>query len=182
MPSGQCLPVKVASFGKGGESDERKNILDYAVYSDGGLSAAGFVTVYSCTDFCKMRGETTMKKEFEENDYEYDTTVDALLAFIDLLPKDKVKMIDFDRYKIMMQTAAELKDILCENHEEGQLDIDICEMFNMGSITAQLSDLTICNIPQFTEMISKADNFEIYPRTDGTIQLNITFQSMLKAI
>ena len=63
-----------------------------------------------------------------------------------------------------------------------KLDIDICEMFNMGSITAQLSDLTVCNIPQFTEMISKADNFEIYPRTDGTIQLNITFQSMLKAI
>ena len=123
-----------------------------------------------------------MRNEFEENDYEYDATVDALLAFLDLLPKDKVKMIDFDRYKTMMQTAAELKDILCENHEEGQLDIDICEMFNMGSITAQLSDLTVCNIPQFTEMISKADNFEIYPRTDGTIQLNITFQSMLKAI
>ena len=91
-------------------------------------------------------------------------------------------MIDFGRYKTMMQTAAELKDILCENHEEGQLDIDICDMFNMGSITAQLSDLTVCNIPRFTEMISKADNFEIYPKTDGTIQLNITFQSMLKAI
>ena len=57
MLSGQCLPVKVASFGKGGESDERKNILDYAVYSDGGLPAAGSATVYSCIDFCKMRGE-----------------------------------------------------------------------------------------------------------------------------
>ena len=129
-----------------------------------------------------------MRNEFEENRYEYenefeeDDALDALLAFLDLLPKETVKMIDFDRYKAMMQTAAELKDILCENHEEGQLDIDICDMFNMGSITAQLSDLTVCNIPQFTEMISKADNFEIYPRTDGTIQLNITFQSMLKAI
>ena len=123
-----------------------------------------------------------MKNEFDENDYEYDATVDALLAFLDLLPKDRVKMIDFNRYKTMIQTAAELKDILCENHEEAQLDIDICEMFNAGSIKAQLSDLTVCNIPQFIEMISKADNFEIYPRIDGTIQLNITFQSMLKAI
>ena len=123
-----------------------------------------------------------MRNEFEESDYEYDATIDALLAFLDLLPKDKVKMIDFGRYKTMMQTAAELKDILCENHEEGQLNIDICNMFNMGSITARLSDLTVCNISRFTEMISKADNFEIYPRTDGTIQLNITFQSMLKAI
>ena len=57
MPFGRCLPVKVVSFGKGGEGDERKNILDYAVYSDGGLSATGSVTVYSCIDFCKMRGE-----------------------------------------------------------------------------------------------------------------------------
>lgn len=123
-----------------------------------------------------------MENEFEENDYEYGTALDALLAFLDCLPKDIIKMIDFDRYKTMMQTAAELKDILAESHEEGQLDIDICDMLNIGSITTQLSDLTVCNIPQFTNMISKADNFEIYPRTDGTLQLNITFQSVLNAI
>ena len=57
MPSGRCLPVKAVSFGKGGESDERKNILNHAVYSDGGLPAVGSVIVYSCIDFCKMRGE-----------------------------------------------------------------------------------------------------------------------------
>lgn len=57
MPSGRCLPVKAVSFGKGGESDERKNILDYAVYSDSCLSATGSAVVYSCIDFCKMRGE-----------------------------------------------------------------------------------------------------------------------------
>ena len=57
MPFGRCLPVKVVSFGKGGESDERKDILDCPVYSDGGLSAAGTAFVYSGIDFCKMRGE-----------------------------------------------------------------------------------------------------------------------------
>lgn len=123
-----------------------------------------------------------MRNKFEEKNYEFDSVEDALIAYLNLLPKETIKLIDFDRYKTMMLTAAELKDILGENHEEGQLDIDICDMFNIGSITARLSDLTVCNIPQFTEMISKADNFEIYPRTDGTIQLNITFQSMLKAI
>ena len=57
MPFGRCLPAKAVSFGKGDENDERKTILDYAVYSDSGLSAAGSVIVYSCIDFCKMRGE-----------------------------------------------------------------------------------------------------------------------------
>jgi len=123
-----------------------------------------------------------MRNEFEENKYEYDTVMDALLSYLKFLPKDTVKMIDLGRYKTMIQTAAELKDILAESNESGQLDIDICEMFNMGSITAQLTDLTVCNVPSFVQMISKADNFEIYPRTDGTIQLNITFQSVLKTI
>lgn len=57
MPFGRCLPVKTVSFDKGGEIDERKTILDYAVYFDSGLSATGSITVYSCIDFCKMRGE-----------------------------------------------------------------------------------------------------------------------------
>ena len=57
MPFGRCLPAKAVSFGKGGEKDGRKDFLDCAVYSDGGLSAVGSVTVYSYTDFCKMRGE-----------------------------------------------------------------------------------------------------------------------------
>ena len=30
-----------------------------------------------------------MRNEFHENDYECDATVDALLAFLDLLPKDR---------------------------------------------------------------------------------------------
>lgn len=123
-----------------------------------------------------------MENEFYGNDYEHDETIDALLAILGSLPKNTVKMIDFARYKTMMQTAAEMKNILCENYTEGQFDIDICELFDIGSIKIQLSDLTICNIPKFTKMISKADSFEIYPRTDGKIQLNITFQSMLKAI
>lgn len=123
-----------------------------------------------------------MRNGFEENGQEYETIMDALIDFFAYLPKEKAKMIDFDRYKIMMQTVAELKEILCEIQEEGQIDIDICNMFNMGTITVQLSALTVGNIPKFMEMISKADNLEIYPRTDGTIQLDITFQSMLKTL
>ena len=123
-----------------------------------------------------------MKHEFEETNFENDPVLKLLLGCLRPLPKNTTKMIDLNRYKIMMQTASELKDILCEYHEEVQLEIDICEIFDTGSITAILSDLTVCNIPMFTEMISKADNFEIYPLTDGNIQLNISFYSLLKAI
>ena len=121
-----------------------------------------------------------MNCEFEEQNY--DTTFEALLDFLNCLPKNKVKIINFDRYKIMMQTAAELKDILAETNEQGELEIDICDMFNAGSIKTELDELTVLDTKQFSAMIAKADNFEIYPKINGKIQLNITFQSVLKTI
>lgn len=121
-----------------------------------------------------------MNNDFEEKNF--DTTFEALLDFINALPKGKVKMIDFERYKTMMQTAAELKDMLVEAGAEGEFEIDICDTFNAGSIKAELDELTVLNTKQFAAMIEKADNFEIYPKTNGKIQLNITFQSVLKTI
>ena len=121
-----------------------------------------------------------MNNDFEEKDF--DITFEALLDFINTLPKGKVKMINFERYKTMMQTAAELKDILVEVGAEGEFEIDLCNMFNTGFIKAELDDLTVLNTKQFAAMIEKADNFEIYPKTNGKIQLNIAFQSVLKII
>ncbi len=121
-----------------------------------------------------------MNNNFEEQNY--DTAFDALLDFINFLPKNTVKMIDFDRYKTMMQTASELKDILAENDGKGELEIDICDTFNAGSIKVELEELTVLNTRQFAAMIAKANNFEIYAKTNGKIQLNITFQSVLKTI
>ena len=121
-----------------------------------------------------------MNNNFEEKNY--DTAFDALLDFINFLPKNTVKMIDFDRYKTVMQTAAELKDILVEAGAEGEFEIDICDTFNAGSIKAELEELTVLNTRQFAVMIGKADNFEIYPKTNGKLQLNISFQSVLKTI
>lgn len=120
------------------------------------------------------------KEEFE--DLEFESAVDALISFFDFLPKEKVKIIDFERYKLMVQTAVELKNILADSGLKGELDIEIREMFNIGSVKIKLDELVVMNTKQFSEMISKADNFEIYPRTDGKIQLNISFQSVLKTL
>lgn len=123
-----------------------------------------------------------MYDEEEFEDLEFESAVDALISFFDFLPKEKVKIIDFERYKLMVQTAVELKNILADSGLKGELDIEIREMFNIGSVKIKLDELVVMNTKQFSEMISKADNFEIYPRTDGKIQLNISFQSVLKTL
>lgn len=121
-----------------------------------------------------------MSFDFEER--EYETAFDALIGFLDSLPKSKVKMINIERYKKMMEAAAELKDILAESSYQGEIEISIYDEFNMGTVKTRLDDLTVMNTAKFAAMIAKADNFEIYPRTDGKIQLAIAFQSVLKSI
>lgn len=124
-----------------------------------------------------------MKDRFDElEELEEDAELEGIMELLKQLPQSPVKVIDFVRYTTMLQTAAELRQILAEHDATGQVDIEICNQFNLGSVTARLTDLTVDNIPQFVRMVFKADNFEIYPRTDGTIQLDLTFQSVLKSI
>lgn len=91
-------------------------------------------------------------------------------------------IVNADHYKTMIQTALELKTILQENIDCGEIEIEISDMFNMGSIKVELKDLFVSNTELFSRMISKADNFNIYPKANGNIQFDITFQSVLKRI
>ena len=124
-----------------------------------------------------------MKDRFDKlEELEEDAELEGIMELLKQLPQSPVKVIDFVRYTTMLQTAAELRQILAEHGAKGHVDTEICNQFNLGAVTPRLSYLTVDNIPQFVRMVSKADNFEIYPRTDGTIQLDLTFQSVLKSI
>ena len=124
-----------------------------------------------------------MYSDYEEHHEEqYTEFFRALLSFFDYYSEGTVKMIDFDRYAVLMKTAAELKQFLAETDEQGELEIELDERFEMGTISTRLNDLTVMDPSRFAAMIAAADNFEIYPRTDGTLQLIITFQSVLKTI
>lgn len=114
------------------------------------------------------------------NDREGNSLFGELMKYIDCLSKDTVRVLDLDRAKTIMQTAAELKTLLAQNINEGTIDICIDDLFDIGSIEVRLPDLQICSIPQFIAVIGKADNFEIYPRTDGTLQFNLGFHGVVK--
>lgn len=119
-----------------------------------------------------------MYNEFEENTT--NAFWEKLREYFLQMPENLVKVVDFERYKSMLQSAAELEELLLENSSKGQIKIEICELFNMGSIFASIEDLTVYDIQKFARIVSRADNFEIYPKTDGTLQLNLGFQSVLR--
>lgn len=121
-----------------------------------------------------------MENNFKE--VEFDETLDALLSLLDGLPKETVKMLDSNRYRLMFEIAAELAKLLKFMMSEGEINIEIDQMFNLGSISIELESLTVDDPIAFAKLIYKADNFEIYPLTNGNIKLDITFQSVLKSI
>lgn len=123
-----------------------------------------------------------MKKMRNENYNEFESTLDGLMNFIEELPQAKLKILNLERYKTMMEVAAKLTAILRENNPEGEITIDVNEKFNLGSISVELDSLTVTSPVIFAELICKSDNFEVYPLTNGNIRLDITFQRILKSV
>jgi len=121
-----------------------------------------------------------MNNSFEEQNF--DSTFDALINYFKNLPKATIKMINPKRYRLMLEVAAQLTDLLKKTLSEGEINIEINQLFNLGSISIELESLTINDPNAFSKLICKADNFEIYPLTNGNIKLDITFQSVLRSI
>ena len=120
------------------------------------------------------------RQNYEENNF--DIVLEGLMGFMKSLPKSQVKMLNPSRYKLMLRTATQLTDLLRKTVSEGELEIDIDPTFNLGSITVELDSLSVDEPLAFADVIYKADNFEIYPLTNGKIRLDVTFQSVLKTI
>lgn len=53
---------------------------------------------------------------------------------------------------------------------------------SMGSVSIVGSDLSFRNTGWFMKAVHLASNFEVYPKTDGTVQMNFTFHGLTKAI
>lgn len=120
------------------------------------------------------------KQNFEENNFE--TVLEGLMGFMRSMPKSQVKMLNPSRYRLMLRTAAQLTDLLRKTVSDGELEVNVDPTFNLGSITVELDSLSVDESLAFADVIYKADNFEIYPLTNGKIRLDITFQSVLKTI
>ncbi len=119
-----------------------------------------------------------MNRNFEE--HELETTIDALVEYLKCLPRSTLKMINPSRYKLLIRTASQLNDLLRKITPQGKINIEIDDILNLGSISVELDSLTVEEPISFADIIYKADNFEIYPLTNGNIRFNVTFHGVLK--
>ncbi len=108
--------------------------------------------------------------------------LDNLMEFIKRLPQPVVTMIHPIRYRAMMKAASNLKALLAENLEEGEINITIDETFRLGAVSVVLDNFSVSNMPQLQEVLAETDCFEIFPLTNGKVQLDLTFQGVLKTV
>ena len=104
---------------------------------------------------------------------------DALPDLFESLSQPKVKLLNLKRYKEMAQSFRNLLELLYDDVAEKDIELNIEQDFNMGYISVRLSELSILCPQRFSDIISDAGNFEIYPLADGNIRLDITFQNVL---
>lgn len=120
--------------------------------------------------------------DFPAEEADYDTCLEGLLGFLAAIPQETVKLLDLPRYRLVLETAAKLRALLADTEEGGQIDVEVDQMFNLGSVKVELDLLTVLDPKAFAELVAPADNFEVYALTDGRVRLSITFQNVLKSI
>lgn len=53
---------------------------------------------------------------------------------------------------------------------------------SMGSVTVVGKEVIITNPVLFAKVASMASNFEVYPKTNGTVQMNFTFHNLTRKV
>ncbi len=53
---------------------------------------------------------------------------------------------------------------------------------SMGSVSVSGKNLTFRKPDWFMRAVELSDNFEVYPKTDGTVQMNFTFHGLTKSM
>lgn len=116
----------------------------------------------------------------EQENFDCENVLDELADLISSLPKPTLKLLDFNRYREMLQCACDLRHSAEEALSDKSIAVEIDQYFNLGYISVDIPDLCVMQPQKFAAAVSKADNFEIYPLTNGNLRLDITFHNVMQ--
>ena len=93
-----------------------------------------------------------------------------------------VRILDPARMRGFLECERELKAVL--GGSPGAVRADTGEVYDKGigviRVCAEQLDTRYCRL--FAGALSRADNYEIYPRTDGRVMLALTFYGITRKV
>lgn len=106
-----------------------------------------------------------------------DETLQKIKEYLDA---PKTGVVNPERYEEVMASCAIIREIILFNDPEATIEVSEGAL-QLGSMAIRIvtSDVTVYDTAAFAEATKNADNFQVYPRTDEKIQLDILFEGVI---
>lgn len=117
----------------------------------------------------------------EEVEQMFDLIIDMVAEKV-VIDDNKPAVINPYRIQQMLYTYKVLK-YLTKGIKEVKVSYELHEPYkNMGNVNVVGKDLIFRKPEWFMKAVELANNFEAYPKTDGTVQMNFTFYGLTKSV
>lgn len=125
------------------------------------------------------------KKDFEYydqfmGDMEYEEMLDAIVDSFgkDILEQEsKPCIVNPDKVKPLIYTYKLLKSLTKGKKVKVTYELNT-PFLSMGSVSVVGKDLTFTNTETFLKAAKLASNLDVYPKVDGTVQIDFTFHGL----
>lgn len=130
-----------------------------------------------------MSKEFDFSKEFE-NDKDVEKALDELITLVACtaqIEDTRTQVVNPITMQHLLYTYKTLKYLTKDT--EVNVTYVVHEPYkSMGSVTACGKNITFSRPEWFVKAAELATNFEVYPKTDGTVEMNFTFHGLTKPI
>lgn len=129
-----------------------------------------------------------MNENAFDSDFLSDIEMEEMLdSFIELIRDDiekdenRLSIINPLRVGQLLDSYKLLRNLLKDT--EAVVTWNLYEPFkSMGAVRVNGPEMVFLNSSLFAKAIEAASNVEIYPKTDGTVQMNLTFHGLMQAV
>lgn len=96
------------------------------------------------------------------------------------LESTKIGVVNLPRQADLLEAYELIKGIILAEDHDATVEIKH-GLLQFGDVAIQIvtDDITVYDMRAFSKVIEKADNFQIYPTTDGKIKLDIMFKNVI---
>lgn len=117
------------------------------------------------------------EEQFEDEDF---AEVDALIEYLQSLPRHEVSILNPDRVQQLRFSGAMMKKILRQTGSKAKIECRQHEFEpNVGVVRIEGVALDIADMDGFNKAAQFADNTEIYPLRENKVRMTFTFHNLL---
>lgn len=126
-----------------------------------------------------MSPDFDFNEEFE-NDADVENALDNLVTVVARtaqIEDNRTQIVNPIKMQHILYTLKILKYLT--KGSGAKVTYELYEPFrSMGSVTIRGKDITFSKPEWFMKAVELSANFEVYPRTDGTVEMNFTFHGL----